>query len=173
MVSISTFFSAVQMAAKVIGKEFNNSELESFAERLNLELNTHPFLLKHRAEALRGQLSNIYDKLLPSTRQKFQDILSQFCVEQEIAVPFDVNGNLDIHIDNFPTEFKNPGEMVVDTGELLGDSSEVVASNEEGVDIASNVTEIVSDDADVISDVADSVADGADSIWDFISSLFS
>lgn len=166
MVSISTFFSAVQMAAKVIGKEFNNSELESFAERLNLELNTHPFLLKHRAEALRGQLSNIYDKLLPSTRQKFQDILSQFCVEQEIAVPFDVNGNLDIHIDNFPTEFKNPGEMVVDTGELLGDSSEVV-------DIASNVTEIVSDDADVISDVADSVADGADSIWDFISSLFS
>lgn len=152
MASIITLFSAVQTATKVIGKVINNSELESFAERLNLELKTRPFLLKHRAEALRGQLSNIYDKLLPADRQEFQNILSQSCTEQGVAAPFDANGNLDIHIDDFLVECENLAKTIGGSGEVLDDSSEVVI-----------------DGVDTFSDVADSVAD---SIWGFISSLF-
>lgn len=171
MVSIITLFSAVQKLIKVIGKVKHNPELENLAIEMKQGLHS-PSLVKYRAKELYDKLNKTYNDLPLSDRQEFQNILSQSCVEQGIAAPFDANGNLDIHFDDFLAECENLAEMVGDAGEILGNSTEVVTSVGEGADIASDATEIVSDGAEVISDVADSVSDEADSIWDFISSLF-
>lgn len=167
MASIITLFSAVQIAAKAIGKLTHNSEIEDLAVEIGQELKS-PGFMRHKAKMLYDKLNSTYNDLSPSDRQEFQNILSQSCTEQGITAPFDANGNLDIRFDYFLTEC----ETIADSGEIVGDTTEIASSVGECEDVVSDAAEIMSDGIDSVSDAADSAVDGADSIWDFISSLF-
>lgn len=167
MASILLVLTCLENACKYANKGLKSPALNALVNEISLAKKSSAG--QHlKAQAVQKKLNGIKSKLSHSEQVMLQDSVSQSFSAQGLMLPFDEQGNLNVHFDDFLNACDSIEESA-DIGSALIDSENVVDTISDTVDAVPDSLDV---DMDAAADIAESVAEKAESLWDFISSFF-